>query len=70
MSPPDAMAMYCWPSNWYAIGEACQFAFAWNDHNGLPLAASAAANAPLSSPKNTRPVDVASVPPHVEPMPA
>ena len=44
--------------------------FAWNDHNGLPVAASAAANAPLSSPKNTRPVDVASVPPHVEPVPA
>ena len=37
MSPPDAMAMYSWPSNWYAIGEACQFVFAWNDHNGLPL---------------------------------
>jgi hypothetical protein len=42
---------------------ACQFAFAWNDHSGLPLAASVAANASLSSPKNTRPV-AASVPPY------
>src|SRR5215471_21778575 len=60
---PAATPMYCLPSKEYVIGEAFQAWLVSKRHSGLPVEASAAIKAPPSSPKITRPVAVASVPP-------
>jgi len=51
------------------IGEARHPAFVGKLQSGLPVTASAAISAPPSSPKITRPVAVASVPPQELPGP-
>src|SRR5579864_8750054 len=64
MAEPEATAMYCLVSNSYVIGDAFQSWLVGKLHSGLPVAASAAARAPLSSPKITMPPAVLSAPPH------
>src|ERR1035441_3658151 len=50
MVPPETNAIYSLPSNWYAIGEACQFCvLAWKLQSTFPVVASAATNEPVSS---------------------
>ena len=50
-------------------GEAFHFSLVWNCHSGLPVSPSTAISLPLSSPTNTKPVEVASVPPQESPAP-
>ena len=61
---PAMIATYWVRSNMYVIGDVFQLWFVGKLQSGFPLTASTAINDPLSSPKNTRPVAVASVPPH------
>jgi hypothetical protein len=52
------------------MGEAFQRLLVWKCQRGVPLEASTAMSAPLSSPKKTRPVAVARVPPQERAGPA
>jgi hypothetical protein len=61
--PPAATATYCFPPVIYVIGDAFQLSFVSKCQSSFPVLASAAANAPLSSQKNTRPPAVESTPP-------
>src|SRR5688500_7171088 len=62
---PEATATYCLLSKTYVIGDAFQTWCVRNIHSVRPVDASAAENDPLSSPKNTSPPAVASVPPQL-----
>jgi len=56
-------------SKTYVIGDAFQTWLVWRLHIRLPVFASAAAKAPLSSAKKTRLLAVASTPPHESTLP-
>src|SRR4051794_5898172 len=59
---PTAIATYCRLSNTYVIGDAFHTWLVGNDQSDFPVAASAAMNEPLFSPKNSRPDAVDSSP--------
>ena len=69
MSLCAAIATYWTPSTAKVIGEATNFWPVLKCHNGRPVAASTASKDSASSPKNTSPPAVVSVPPQELPWP-
>src|SRR5260370_1172867 len=69
MAVPDAIATYCLPSTAYEIGDAVSFSPVWKCQRCFPFRPSSPTRCPSSSPKNTTPPAVDTVPAHESALP-